>query len=315
MDSCLEKLFTVTDYQLRNVKICNSCNSDDESAEIPLSVDVWCSPQATTDYYLTGQILWPVSILTSHYMAHLASKGLLRDKSIVELGSGGTALPSIVAAKQGFARHVLATDGNEGAVWELLQKNVDYYNDNPCRGKTESNAAHEISSTVSNLSAQRLVWGDRSQVRQVLHQLPHIHVVVAADVVQWPAVVEPLLHTVKALLWGQTVKQRDDEHDGYPVFVLGLVNRASSTTELFFEWARKLGFLVRAISAREFLKDGIVPASCQEHGGRVTEIYELQLAPRNDCDPPLLLAAAQPDEALSNMTTGSGFEHTSSLPC
>ena len=281
----LDKLFTVTDYRLKTIEIKTTSTSS--------SLDVWCSPQASTDYYLTGQILWPVSILTSHYVAHLAAQGKLSGKIIVELGAGGTCLPSLVAASA--AKHVVATDGNGDVVLELLEKNVDFYNQHRDNSST--------SGSFHPLSARQLVWGDGAQLRTLLNEFQSFDVVVAADVVQWPAVIEPLLHSAKALLWTSTLPN--------PVFILGIVNRAGSTYDLFFRLAQELGFIFCAVAPEVYLKDGLVPEACREFGGRVTEMYELILQ-KDQCDPPILLS--DKGETLA-ITTGKGFEHTLALPC
>jgi hypothetical protein len=58
----LDKLFTVTDYSTVTISIPKShvdggSKDDDGAVKITLA----CSEAATTDYDLTGQILWPVS--------------------------------------------------------------------------------------------------------------------------------------------------------------------------------------------------------------------------------------------------------------
>ena len=40
-----------------------------------------------------------------------------------------------------------------------------------------------------------------------------------------------------------------------------------------------MGFMCRSIEYDEYLVDGIVPPSCQEYGGRVTQLLELSLRP------------------------------------
>jgi predicted RNA methylase len=78
---------------------------------------------------LTGQIVWPVSVLLSHYLATLDWSGNCNNngnsygKTLVELGAGVTALPSFTAASLGAAT-VVATDGNDGVVLDLLRANM-----------------------------------------------------------------------------------------------------------------------------------------------------------------------------------------------
>jgi Lysine methyltransferase len=285
----LDDLFTVKDYQPITIHIPrfrkDEKNGDENDEGDRLSVEILQSPSACTDYDLTGQIVWPVSVLLSHYLASID----LRDKTVLELGAGGTALPSITAAYQGAAT-VIATDGNDSAVLDLLHQNIAMHQ------KTAHNCCQLIS--------RQLLWGNRSHVMTLLRPLKQrVDVVVAADVVQWPAVLEPLLHTVKSFLWREDVTAAATK----PVFLLGIVQRAASIYNLFFQLADDMGFAVRAIAPAEFLLNGIVPATCQERGGRTTELYELTLRP--DSGPPVLL---QQDR---DRTLGTTFEQTAFLPC
>jgi hypothetical protein len=129
----------------------------------------------------------------------------------------------------------------------------------------------------------------------------HVDVVIAADVVQWPALIEPLLHSVKALLWTSECEP--------PTLVLGIVNRAQSTFDMFFGLAAKLGFSCRRVPDEDFLK--VLPKSCQEHGGRVTEVWQVELVDRSKR--PILLQTEK--ENPSDPTLGSAYQNTSSLPC
>lgn len=272
----LDRLFTVTDYGLKDVEI------KTRNGPSNMTLQVWSTNQATTDYDLTGQILWPVCILLSHYVANASKQ--LAGKSVVELGAGGTGLPSLVAAH--FADCVFATDGNGDVVLDLLKKNVENF-----RQRHRS----------SSLEARMLLWGNVNQLQELMNSIGTVDVVLAADVVQWPAVIEPLLHTVKALLWSSK--------SPHPVFILGIVNRASYTYDMFFRLAQELGFEIRLVPVDDYLVDGIVPEPCQEFGGPKTEILELTLKDRSNV--PLLL---QVDETV-DMTKGSEFRHTSALPC
>jgi hypothetical protein len=63
----LDQLFTVTDYKTTTIRIpCGSLDSNESENEQEyltkeLSIDLFNSQAASTDYDLTGQILWPVS--------------------------------------------------------------------------------------------------------------------------------------------------------------------------------------------------------------------------------------------------------------
>jgi hypothetical protein len=131
-----------------------------------------------------------------------------------------------------------------------------------------------------------------------------VDVVVAADVVQWPSVLEPLLQTVKALLWNSESEQK-------PVFIVGIVNRASSTYDLFFELAREFGFTCHKVEASEYLPGGVMPESCQEFGGRSTEIFEVVLEDRSVY--PALLRKEQ--DNTRDWTVGTSYYENTAFPC
>jgi hypothetical protein len=278
----LDLLFTNIEYKTTTVTIpCHNASDDSDSSDHVLSIDIASSPSASTDYDLTGQILWPVSNLLGHYLASQVGQEQLQNRRVVELGAG-CGLPGLVAAQ--YAEKVVLTDGNE-IVLDLLQQNVEL-----CLANNKS----------CPISPSLFKWGDRKQCHELLQSMGHVDVVVAADVVQWPAVVEPLLHTIKALLWNSKAKE--------PSLMLGIVNRASSTYNLFFQLAKQLGFACRQVMPEEYLKDGQVPESGQEHGGRETEIHRIVLTDRSQ--PPILLETQGED-----VIVGQGYENTCFLPC
>jgi hypothetical protein len=66
MDLC--QLFTITDYVATTICIpCHPISTEedddakDEQSSNELSIELFYSPAASTDYDLTGQIIWPVS--------------------------------------------------------------------------------------------------------------------------------------------------------------------------------------------------------------------------------------------------------------
>jgi len=255
-----------------------------------LTLNIASSASASTDHDLTGQILWPVSVLLAHYLASKRGQGLTQGSNIVELGAG-CGLPGLTATH--YAKEVILTDGNE-TVMDLLEQN--------CASFMEQSANHDDRSSLSStkrVSACTLIWGNVQDIYKIKHQMTSVDVVIAADVVQWPAVVEPFLHSIKALLWDSTCER--------PICVLGLVDRATSTTQQFFQCAKELGFSCDKVDYALYLRNGEVPNACAEFGGRRVEIYELDLISR--AHPPILL-----NEMAKDVIVGKKFEHTSSLP-
>jgi hypothetical protein len=304
--SGLDRLFLCTDYRDTALKI----------GRQQVNVNVLASQQATTDYDLTGQVLWPVSVLLAHHVVNLLDEeassepGSPPATTVIELGAGGTAVPAFAAARCWQVQLIIATDGNENAVFELLRSNVDRHN--------SSLGAHDNGDTkrpACPVMALPCRWGSRTHVRNILavmsgqmsKQESRV-VVVAADVVQWPAVVEPLLHTAKALLWNSAEGGR---------LLLGIVNRATQTYNLFFAVAMRLGFHSRKVDVSAIFDDGTVPTNCLEGGGRVTEIFELTLLQREE--PPILLNERTEDDSSSgnneSSVMGSTHDHEPALPC
>jgi hypothetical protein len=349
----LDSLFINTDYTTVTVTIpClgtvdgGELRHDQEEEESArgelLRLDLACSVSASTDHDLTGQIVWPVSVLLGHYLASPSGRALIDGNNVVELGAG-CGLPGLVAAH--FCRQAILTDGNDIVV-DLLQQNCSSFFNSLKETTTSTTTTTTTDGTGPKVTAQKMLWGDRHDISLVLDQIekeeksqPHhrptietskrwqtdpVNVIVAADVVQWMAVLEPLLHTVKALLWrddynNDNKKTDPSTHEGQdetpPVFVLGIVNRAKSTWDKFFELAHELGFTEQKIDPTEYLEGGIVPASCREYGGRETHIYHLYLTDLSQ--PPVLLFDHDDKESPSpkDYTLGTNYEHTAFMPC
>jgi hypothetical protein len=237
--SNLDDLFTIQQYETVTVEIpstiitgrnfpkiddnnaaaAHKAVEDDDDAGRVIRLEIWQSPAACTDYDRTGEIVWPVSIWLSRYLASNHCQQEIWQKQrrqqqhscrndgdliVVELGAGGTAVPSLTVAAAAaatagdVATRVIATDGNDGPVYDLLVRNISAAQQ---RQHTSTNHPTTI------LKHRQLVWGNPNHIRELLEQETGqppsgmIDVVIAADVVQWPAVLEPLLETVKALLW------------------------------------------------------------------------------------------------------------------
>eukprot|EP00593_Proboscia_inermis_P015642 CAMPEP_0171302614 /NCGR_PEP_ID=MMETSP0816-20121228/12035_1 /TAXON_ID=420281 /ORGANISM="Proboscia inermis, Strain CCAP1064/1" /LENGTH=235 /DNA_ID=CAMNT_0011781227 /DNA_START=192 /DNA_END=899 /DNA_ORIENTATION=- len=216
--------------------------------------------------------------------------------NVCELGAG-CGLPGLVASH--FAKKVALSDGND-VVLDLLRDNAQNHElvrerkhrtGNTEQGPEIQNefetASKLFETSKCRISVQKCVWGDRSHLLSIrdVFGCQGADVIVGADVVQWPSVVEPLLHTVKALLWDSKVEK--EVAGKYPTFVLGIVKRATSISNQFFELARNMGFTSSKIPAELYLKHGVVPDECKEYGGRITEIYELTLTDRSV--PPVML--------------------------
>lgn len=128
----LDQLFVSKEYENVSVKL----------GGVPeVAINVLASPQASTDYDLTGQILWPVSVLLARYIvSQLGSRteeAELASTAVIELGAGGTAVPSFAASRSGKVKIVVTTDGNDNVVWDLLERNARNHNLNRTPWGTE----------------------------------------------------------------------------------------------------------------------------------------------------------------------------------
>ena len=211
-------------------------------------------------------------------------------------------------------------------------------NENCIHFKTTDSTEYTIKEP--NLHASKFIWGNKDNLANILesHGNPSFDVVLAADVIQWPAVVEPLLHTIKALLWNNRMLSssssssssninqiNNNDHNIhfqiYPKCIIGIVQRAQTTSQMFFKLANKLGFQYNKIPFDLFLKDGVIPTSCREYGGRETEIFELTL--QDFSVSPILLDmiqkttnddGKQDSVVLKDTTLGESFQNTLYLP-
>ena len=82
----------------------------------------FASPAASTDYDLTGQVLWPGAKFLGFYL--VSNKHLFEDKIILEVGSG-SGLCGLVCSQ--IAKQTMLTDGND-IVMRLLEKNKQFGN-------------------------------------------------------------------------------------------------------------------------------------------------------------------------------------------
>lgn len=199
----MDRLFVDEDYQ-------------EETFEVGVTQRVLCLKAACTDHDLTGQVVWPVSVLLACFVAESDWEG----KSVVEVGAG-CGLPGLVASQ--FAARVALTDGSEVIV-DLLKQTVTTF---------------DVAATVSSL-----VWGDRHSTLGFKEAFGRVDVVLGADVVCWPNLVEPLLQTLVALL------------DVGGVFYCGFVCRATSTRDLFFDKARTYNLTIDQLP---FTPQGVPP--------------------------------------------------------
>ncbi|XP_038973838.1 protein N-lysine methyltransferase METTL21A-like isoform X2 [Phoenix dactylifera] len=161
-------------------------------------LNLFCLRSASTDYDLTGQLVWPGAVLLNNYLSKNAE--ILEGHSVIELGSG-VGITGILCSR--FCREVVLTDHNED-VLEIMKKNIEI---------------HLSSSEPSSpgLTAEKLEWGNSVQISEILQKHPGgFDLVLGADIYILSSI--PLLfNTVEKLLHFQEGKCR---------FILAYVSRA-----------------------------------------------------------------------------------------
>ncbi|KAJ8467098.1 hypothetical protein OPV22_029650 [Ensete ventricosum] len=117
------------------------------------SLDLLCLRSASTDFDLTGQLVWPGAVLLNNYLSENA--GMLKGCTVIELGSG-VGVTGILCSR--FCREVVLTDHNE-EVLEIMRKNVEL---------------HSTSDTPTSavLRAEKLEWGNSDHLSKILEEYP-----------------------------------------------------------------------------------------------------------------------------------------------
>lgn len=202
------------------------------------------SKAASTDYDLTGQIVWPVSVFLSWFI--LKNRNLFEGKHAVELGAG-CGLSGLVLSK--FCDTVALTDGNEIVV-ELLQENCD-----------SMNAMEGTDTRVAAL----LNWNDDDSWEAFCALYPHQPtVLIGADVVYAHCWASALLPTVKRFL---------DQVEG-GVFFCGFVCRALDVKAFFLSLAQEMGLRVEVIPSESFVPH---PVPKNMESSRELELLKFEL--------------------------------------
>ncbi|KAJ6905434.1 hypothetical protein NC652_023245 [Populus alba x Populus x berolinensis] len=112
-------------------------------------IELLCLHSASTDFDLTGQLVWPGALLLNDYLAKNAE--MLQGCSIIELGSG-VGVTGILCSR--FCPQLLLTDHND----EILKKNIEL-----CASSENPNCCAE-------LAAEKLEWGNSDHIDQILQR-------------------------------------------------------------------------------------------------------------------------------------------------
>ncbi|VVB01660.1 unnamed protein product [Arabis nemorensis] len=115
-------------------------------------LELYCLQSASTDFDLTGQLVWPGAMLMNGYLSENAE--ILQGCSVLELGSG-VGITGVLCSK--FCSKVILTDHND-EVLKILKKNIEL---------------HEHSSgpnPSAELEAAKLEWGNSDRLGEILQK-------------------------------------------------------------------------------------------------------------------------------------------------
>lgn len=218
-----------------------------------INQDMLCSAAATTDFDLTGQIIWPASQVMAWFLISKGAEWISRAR-ILEVGAG-CGLVGFIAAHLG-AQLVICSDGSH-VVLDLL----------------EQNKAAEWNSDLRSVEVESLTWGDQESIEKLVRKfagrIPNV--VLGADVFQTSFGSPRLLfQTVRAMFteWRQQSEMActSDSTDTDAVrwnfhFYTTFAIRKTTNEEEILECAEEEGFESNNIDFASFLPKGTAPGS------------------------------------------------------
>jgi len=178
-----------------------------------------CLRAASTDYDLTGQLVWPGAVLMNNYLSEHPEN--VKGCSVIELGSG-IGITGILCSR--FCKRVVLTDHND-EVLEIIKKNIE--------SQSCSENAHAV------LTAEKLEWGNSDHISSIIEKHPGgFDVVLGADICFQQSSISCLFDSVERIIRTQTGNCR---------FILAYVSRAKVMDGLVLKEAEKHGMCVREV--------------------------------------------------------------------
>ncbi|KAK4441405.1 hypothetical protein Salat_0475400 [Sesamum alatum] len=196
---CLDESFFINDnYQLTRFTFGSQV------------LELYCLQSASTDFDLTGQLVWPGAELLNHYLSKNAD--MFPGCSVIELGSG-VGITGILCSR--FCSEVVMTDHND----EILTRNI------------ELQQSSQDSLSSARLKAEKLEWGNSEQLNYILQRHPE-----GFDLSSIPL----LFNTVEKLL--------HVSHQAKCKFILGYVSRAKVMDDMVISEASRHGLHVTEVA-------------------------------------------------------------------
>ncbi|GAU21025.1 hypothetical protein TSUD_132370 [Trifolium subterraneum] len=129
-------------------------------------IQLFCLQSASTDFDLTGQLVWPGAMLLNDYLSKNVE--MFQGSTVIELGSG-VGITGILCRR--FCNKVVLTDHNE-EVLKIIQKNIELHS-----------CPENISPTSHGLVAEKLEWGNTDQINEILQKHPGgFDIILGADI-------------------------------------------------------------------------------------------------------------------------------------
>lgn len=208
-----------------------------------ISQDIDCLAAASTDFDLTGQIIWPIARATTWYLAAVGQKEL-SGQDCIELGAGA-GLCGLLGTR--WSKSMVLTD-YEPEVLAILERNL-------------AHASKACKTTLFNLS-----WGSDPDHARLASEtgVAQWPVIIGADIVYWSESIVPLFESVAALLAPGGL------------FILGYFDRLSSNKLKVEQLAREKGLVWSTVDHASYLPNPF-PAEFVDHLHRMT-IYRFRWA-------------------------------------
>ncbi|GJP35445.1 hypothetical protein CLOM_g19971 [Closterium sp. NIES-68] len=155
-----------------------------------IHVPLYCLAAATTDYDLTGQIVWPGATILAEYLT--ARPDVVAGKTVIEVGAG-TGLAGLMCAHLG-SRAVTLTDHNS-EVLQVVQRNADHHT------QLFAHSSGCEPQAAPSLECAELEWASQKHLEAILAAHPTgFDIVIGADICYQQCHVPPLFTCIKSLL-------------------------------------------------------------------------------------------------------------------
>ncbi|XP_061370600.1 uncharacterized protein LOC133313268 [Gastrolobium bilobum] len=209
---CLDRSFFIDDnYQLTNFTF----GSQD--------IQLFCLHSASTDFDLTGQLVWPGAMLLNDYLSKNVE--MLQGCTVIELGSG-VGITGILCSR--FCHKVVLTDHNEEVI-KILKKNIELHS-----------CPENINPTSYRLVAEKLEWGNTGQINEILQKHPGgFDFILGADICFQQSSIPMLFDSVKQLLRVREGRKCK--------FILAYVSRAKIMDSMIIVEASKLRMQMKEV--------------------------------------------------------------------